>query len=90
MAGSTTVVNLTPELVGTGASRAHSYESFGRAVVAHALRAAAKSGTLGALTTTVPAEFTVRSSTTEDRGPVIRSGCIDVCIFDVCVHVQWE
>lgn len=84
------VVNLTPELVSTGAARVHTYESFGRAIIGQALRAAAKSETLGTDAATIPTEITIRSSTTEDRGPVLRSGCIDVCILDVCVHVEWQ
>jgi len=37
------VAAFTPELVSAGANRAHTYESWGRAVIAEALRRAAKS-----------------------------------------------
>lgn len=84
---------LTAEMMDVASHRVHNFESFGRAVADHVMRVA-RSQEIDGTAVKVPAEFTVRSSTVGDRGPVLRSGCVDVCLgvpgFELCVHVQWE
>ena len=89
MANPTGVVQLTPELLANGAVRAHNFESFGRAIVAEALRHASE-GTIDAAGTKIPSEITIRPSSVAGRDPTIRTVCIDVCVGPVCVHVFIE
>jgi hypothetical protein len=66
MAKQTDVVQLTPELLANGAVRAHNFESFGRAVVAEALRHASE-GKIDAAGTKIPTEITIRPSSVASR-----------------------
>jgi predicted signal transduction protein with EAL and GGDEF domain len=83
------VAHLTPDLLANGAVRAHNFESFGRAIVAEALRQAS-SAKVNAAGTKIPTEITIRPSSIAGRDPTIRTVCIDVCVGPVCVHVMIE
>jgi hypothetical protein len=84
------VAAFTPELVSAGANRAHTYESWGRAVIAEALRRAAKSDEFDSDGVTVSADITMRPGSTAGRDPSTNSGCIDVDILGVHIHIEWE
>jgi hypothetical protein len=85
------LAHLTPELLANGAVRAHNFESFGRAIVAEALRQGEASfAEVDAAGTKIPTEITIRPSSIAGRDPTIRTVCIDVCVGPVCVHVMIE
>jgi len=57
------LAHLTPELLANGAVRAHNFESFGRAIVAEALRQGEASfAEVDAAGTKIPTEITIRPS----------------------------
>ena len=70
--------------------RVNDYESFGRSIVAQALRSAVQSAALQDGEVRVPTEVVIRSGATPDRDPTKRTVCIDVCVFDACLHVFVE
>ena len=77
------------ELLANGAVRAHNFESFGRAIVAEALRNASERR-IDAAGTKFPTEITIRASSAAGRDPSIRSVDIEVCIGSICVQVHIE
>jgi hypothetical protein len=81
---------LTPDIVGAARIRAHTYESFGRAIVAEALRRAEIAETLDGDGVTLSTEFTVRPGSTAGRDPAVRSFCLDVDIFGASIHIYVE
>jgi len=85
-----TTVPFTPELVTAGANRAHSYESWGRAVIAEAMERASSSDDFDSAGVSVPAEITIRPGSTVGRDPGTNSGCIDVEFLGIHIHVEWN
>ena len=81
---------LTPDIVGAARIRTHTYESFGRAVVAEALRRAEMAESFSGEGVTLSTPFTVKPGSTAGRDPAIRSFCLDVDILGVSIHVYVE
>ncbi len=81
---------LTPEIVGAARIRAHTYESFGRAIVAEALRRAEMAESFSSEGVTLSTEFSVKPGSTAGRDPAVRSFCLDVDLFGVSIHIYVE
>jgi hypothetical protein len=60
-------VPFTPQLVEAGANRAHTYESWGRAVIAEAMERASKSNDFESDGVSVNADITMRPGSTLGR-----------------------
>jgi hypothetical protein len=84
------IIPLTADMLELGSHRVHSYESFGRAVLSHAMKLAVESKALNAGIAKVPLEVSFKSGTFVNRGPEDRTVCIDACIGPVCIHVFVE
>jgi len=83
-------VPFTSELVQAGANRAHSYESWGRAVIAEALERASKPDQFDSDGISITGDITIRPGSTAGRDPSINSGCIDVEFLGIHIHIEWE
>lgn len=84
------VTPFTPELVSAGANRAHTYESWGRAVIAEAMERASKSDDFDSDGVTVSADITMRPGSTVGRDPSTNSVCIDVEFLGIHIHIEWD
>jgi hypothetical protein len=85
-----TPVPFTRELVEAGAMRAHTYESWARAVIAEALERVANDDTFDSDGMSVTGDITIRPGSTVGRDPGTNSGCIDVEFLGIHIHVEWE
>lgn len=85
-----TPIPFTPDLVTAGANRAHTYESWARAVIAEAMERASSSDSFDSNGVSVPADITIRPGSTVGRDPSTNSVCIDVEFLGIHIHVEWD
>ena len=83
-------VPFTPELVTAGANRAHTYESWARAVIAEAMERASASDDFDSDGVSVSADITIRPGSTLGRDPSVNFVCIDFELFGIHIHIEWD
>jgi hypothetical protein len=83
-------VPFTRELVEAGANRAHTYESWARAVIAEAMDRAARTESFDSDGISVTGDITIRPGSTVGRDPSTNSVCIDVEFLGIHIHVEWD
>lgn len=83
-------IPFTRELVEAGVNKAHTYDSWARAVIAEAFERAASAESFDSNGMSVTGDITIRPGSTVGRDPSTNSVCIDVAFLGIHIHVEWE